>query len=302
MTTITPLADHSAWLPGRLRRLADDHRAAGLHASAVDALAAEHRAATADWTVAAIGDPARPAGYVAVCVADRDGTPVGRIGDLWTEPGHEALRPAALRWAERWCAERGGRHVQVRLTAPDPLFDGYAVRGQNRVKQLTAPAAAGGAVTARPMTPEEYPVWRAGEEEAYVADIVRAGSHTAEEARRKSDADFLRLLPEGMATPGHAFLVLEADGGPVGTGWLLHGFLPGVTFGYALDVHPRHRGKGYGRAAMAVGEEAVLAAGDRALMFNVFGGNEVAMNLYTSTGYAVLEESRSRDVGAGPGA
>lgn len=72
-----------------------------------------------------------------------------------------------------------------------------------------------------------------------------------------------------------------------------HGFLPGVTFGFSLEVYEAHRGKGYGRAAMAVGEWITRQAGDEAMMFNVFGGNEVAMNLYDSTGFRVLDEYRS---------
>lgn len=47
---------------------------------------------------------------------------------------------------------------------------------------------------------------------------------------------------------------------------------------------------------MAAGEKATLAAGDSALMFTVWGGNEVAMNLYTNAGYRVIEESRSIDL------
>ncbi|MFE4700301.1 hypothetical protein ACFRIC_24855 [Streptomyces sp. NPDC056738] len=47
---------------------------------------------------------------------------------------------------------------------------------------------------------------------------------------------------------------------------------------------------------MAAGEKATLAAGDSALMFTVWGGNEVAMNLYTSAGYQVVEEGRSLDL------
>ena len=38
-------------------------------------------------------------------------------------------------------------------------------------------------------------------------------------------------------------------------------------------------------AAIAVGEQATLAAGDSALMFTVRGGNKVAMNLYVHAGY-----------------
>lgn len=82
-------------------------------------------------------------------------------------------------------------------------------------------------------------------------------------------------------------------GEPIGTGWLKHGHLPGVTYGYSLHIDERYRGNGYGRAAMAAGEQATLAAGDEVLMFTVWGGNEVAMNLYTSVGYRIVEEYRS---------
>ncbi|MEV6209845.1 GNAT family N-acetyltransferase [Kitasatospora sp. NPDC051914] len=299
MADIIPLPDRSTWLPGYQRRLTDSYRAGGLEPAAAEQLAAEAGGRTGGWTVAGITEDGRTVGFVAVGLDDRNGSPVGRIGELWTEPGREGLRPAALHWAERWCAERGGHRVEVLLAAPDPLFEGYAVRGQARVKTVAAAATDLG-VTARPMTAEEYPAWRAQQDAAYVADMVRAGAHTEQEARAKSAADFSRLLPRGMDTEGNAFLVLEAGGETVGTGWLKHGFLPGVTFGYSLDVLPEHRGRGFGRAAMAVGEQAVLAAGDRALLFNVFGGNEVAMGLYTSAGYTVLEERRSRDVSGTP--
>lgn len=86
---------------------------------------------------------------------------------------------------------------------------------------------------------------------------------------------------------------MEADGRAVGTGWVNHGFLPGVTFGFSLEVYEEQRGKGYGRAAMAVGQWATRQGGDEAMMFNVFGGNDVAMSLYDSTGFAVLDEYRS---------
>ncbi|GAA1122650.1 GNAT family N-acetyltransferase [Kitasatospora arboriphila] len=296
---IAPGADRDTWLPAHLQRLAARYRAAGLSAAAAEELAEQQRALAGTWTVADVRTDGRTVGCVAVGVADRDGAPVGRIGEVWTEPGHGRLRPAALEWAERWCAERGAARVEARVTGSDPLFDGYAVRGQNRMKELTAASVEQGAVTARPMTAEEYPAWRAQQEDAYVFDMLRAGSHTEQEARAKSAADFARMLPEDMATPGQALLVLEAEGRTVGTGWLHHGFLPGVTFGCSLDVLPEERGRGFGRAAMAAGERAVLAAGDGALMLNVFGGNTVAMNLYTTAGYRVLEESRSRDVSGG---
>ncbi|MFE9451879.1 GNAT family N-acetyltransferase [Streptomyces sp. NPDC006739] len=127
------------------------------------------------------------------------------------------------------------------------------------------------------MTPAEYPEWLTSKKAAYVGDIVRAGALSPEEAVRKSDQDFAKLIPNGLATPGNTFLVLEAAGEQIGTGWLKHGYLPEVTYGYSLYIEDQHRGKGYGRAAMTVGEQATLAAGDSTLMVTVGrqrGGDE----------------------------
>ncbi|ARH89052.1 GNAT family N-acetyltransferase [Streptomyces sp. MOE7] len=56
-----------------------------------------------------------------------------------------------------------------------------------------------------------------------------------------------------MATCDHALWVLQADGEPIGNGRLRHGPLPDVTYGYLL--HPRFRGRGHGRSAVALGEQ-----------------------------------------------
>ncbi|MFI1622418.1 hypothetical protein ACH4VT_36470 [Streptomyces lydicus] len=131
--------------------------------------------------------------------------------------------------------------VVVRLAAPDEIFADYPVRGQTRIKVMTAPPAPPAGVTYRPMTAAEYPAWPAAGEQRYLADMVRAGSHTPEQARKKAE--------EG--------------------------------------------------SAMAIGEQVTRDIGDRVVMFNVFGGNEVAMSLYTAVGYRVLEETRSRGLAAG---
>lgn len=240
-----------------------------------------------DWTVATDGT-----GWIAVGVSGDNGATVGRIHDL-TAAG--AAGVAAREWAERWCAGRGAERVEVRLTAGAPAepFAGYPVRGQNRMRTAAEHPSLPPGLTVRRLTEEEYPGWYAGEEAAYIADILRAGALTPEQAKAKSDEDFARHLPQGHLTPGHAFYALEADGGVIGTGWVNHGFLPGVTFGFSLEVYEEHRGRGYGRAAMAVGEWATRQGGDEVMMFNVFGGNEVAMGLYDSTGFAVLDEFRS---------
>ncbi|GGN50083.1 hypothetical protein GCM10011579_004500 [Streptomyces albiflavescens] len=296
MTEFSILGDNTEWQKDFERRLRAAYTASGLGAAAVEPMLEGVRAGIGDWTVAEITDAGTRVGYVAVVVADDNGALAGRIGDLRVDAlhadrGHEQ---AARDWAEGWCAERGARRLDIRLIEPaGELFDGYRVRGQLRMRRVSSPPQPLDGVTARPMTQAEYPEWLASEKVAYVGDIVRAGALSPEEAMRKSDRDFAKLIPEGLATPDNTFLVLEAAGERIGTGWLKHGYLPGATYGYSLHIQEQHRGKGYGRAAMVAGEQATLAAGDSALMFTVWGGNEVAMNLYTSAGYQVVEESRS---------
>lgn len=299
MTQFNILADNTEWQKDFERRLHASYVAAGLGAAAAERVLEGGRAAIDGWTVAEIADAGARVGHVAVVVTEDNGALAGRIGDLRVDAPHTGRGHdrAARAWAESWCALRGARRLDLRLTEPaGDLFDGYSVRGQTRVRHLGSPPEPLHGVTERPMTEAEFPEWLAAEKATYMAGIIRAGALTPEEAERKSDRDFAKLIPEGLTTPGNTLLVLEAAGERIGTGWLRHGHLPGVTYGYSLHVGEPHRGRGYGRAAMAVGERATLAAGDSALMFSVWGGNEVAMSLYTSAGYQVMEEHLSIDL------
>ncbi|MEV7420010.1 GNAT family N-acetyltransferase [Streptomyces sp. NPDC089919] len=283
MEKIEVVVEHGAWRAGFVERVLDAYRGVGCSPASARALLEQRLEGSEGWTLATDGT-----GWIAVEVAQDDGTTVGRIHDM-TVPGGRA-------WAERWCAERGAQRVHVRLTGGPGEFADYPVRGQNRIRAVAGEPELPAGLTVRRLTETEYPVWYAAEEAAYVADIVRSGALTPAQAQAKSDRDFARYLPQGYRTPGHAFYAMEAEGEVIGTGWVNHGFLPGVTFGFSLQVHEQHRGRGYGRAAMSVGAWAARQGGDDALMFNVFGGNDIAMGLYDSTGFAVLDEYRSIDL------
>ncbi|RKT08510.1 ribosomal protein S18 acetylase RimI-like enzyme [Streptomyces sp. 3211.6] len=280
MTEMEIVAEQGEWRGGFEERLLAAYRDAGCSQPLAQALLERAVRGVEDWTLATDGT-----GWVAVGVTDEDGARVGRIHDLTAAQGRA--------WAERWCAEQGAERVVVRLTGGPGAFADYPVRGQNRIRAVAERPVLPPGLTVRRLREEEYPHWYAREAASYVADIVRAGALTPQQAQEKSDRDFAEQLPQGYLTPGHAFYVLEAGGEAVGSGWVNHGYLPGVTFGFSLEVYEEHRGRGYGRAAMAVGEWAARQGGDEALMFNVFGGNEVAMGLYDSTGFTVLEEFRS---------
>ncbi|MFE2307175.1 GNAT family N-acetyltransferase [Streptomyces sp. NPDC059411] len=283
MDEMAMAADRGEWREGFQERVLAGYRAAGCSEPLARALLERAVKGIDGWTVATDGD-----GWIAVEVTEDNGATVGRIHDL--------TAPRGRAWAERWCAEHGAQRVEVRLTGGPGAFADYPLRGQNRMRAVAERPEMPPGLTARRLTEEEYPGWYAGEEAAYIADIVRAGALTPAQAKEKSDRDFALHLPQGYLTPGHAFYAMEADGQVIGTGWVNHGFLPGVTFGFSLEVYEEHRGKGYGRAAMAVGEWATRQGGDEAMMFNVFGGNEVAMSLYDSTGFTVLDEFRSIDL------
>ena len=109
-----------------------------------------------------------------------------------------------------------------------------------------------------------------------------------QKAQKKADDDFATTLPDGIATEKHAFFVLEDDGVPAGSLWVAvrDGMSGPALFVYALEVHEAHRGKGFGRALMEFGEEEARRRGLSSIALNVFGGNEVARNLYRSLGYA----------------
>ncbi|MGF1431627.1 GNAT family N-acetyltransferase [Kitasatospora sp. LaBMicrA B282] len=296
MTKIDILTDRSAWQPAYEDRRADQRTAVGFPAAAVSRLREQERERIADWTVAALtttsGDHA---GFVAVGTREEEGTLIGLIGDLWIAPEHLGAGHdlAARDWAENFCREAGATRIGVKLPGESELFADYELRAQNRIRALTSPVASTD-FTCRSLTADEYPQWLATEQEGYISDILRAGGVTEAQARAKSDADFAMLLPEGLQTPNNSILVLEDEGRPVGSGWLRHDHLPGVTYGYGIRVAPEYRGHGFGRAGMAAGEAATLAAGDTALTFTVWEGNTVAMNLYTAAGYQVASEYRSK--------
>jgi ribosomal protein S18 acetylase RimI-like enzyme len=237
-----------------------------------------------------------------LAVAERDDRVV--IYDIWVDPEHRGtgVGRAARTHAERIALERGTDIFAITATA-DPaalaLFTGYPLRAQKMVKALDPPVDgdgfAGSGWRARPMREEEYDPWLAEELIGYADDVSGSGLATPAAAAEQSEAAYRELLPDRLASPGYTWWTIETEdsGNPVAWIWLAHGRYSGLSFVYSVSVAPQERGRGYGKAAMLVGEAASLAAGDRFLALNVFGHNHVAMRLYDRLGYAVVEQTRS---------
>ena len=241
-------------------------------------------------------------GVLAVALTDQDGRPGVVIGDIWIAPAYRRRGhgTAALRHAESWAARQQARSVWALTNPADPahaaFFSGYPVRSRQMIKEVRAPEGIGPGLEGRPMTDAEFADWRAETVQGYAADISDSGSMSPGDAMTASIAEVDRLLPDGLRTERHSFLCLIAGDEVVATNWIYHHRSPGVSWVYGVETHEGHRGKGYGRAAMIIGEQATLAAGDTHLGLNVFGHNAVAISMYESMGYRAYDHGRSIEI------
>jgi ribosomal protein S18 acetylase RimI-like enzyme len=139
------------------------------------------------------------------------------------------------------------------------------------------------------MTAAEYDTWLPRAMDHYAADIAAAGV-PEDEARAKSDRDFPRLLPDGLESSGQSLYVVEDDGETVGILWVAErdDDFGRNLFIYDIEIDEEHRGRGLGKAAMQLAEDEARRRGIDRVTLNVFGGNDVARNLYRSLAYAEM--------------
>ena len=145
-------------------------------------------------------------------------------------------------------------------------------------------------VTLRPMDAADYEEFVREAVDGYVGQLVDSGGWTPDEARAKADADFSRLLPDGLATKEQhlTMMVDDASGQVVGRLWFSALERNGRRYLWVHDVSvlPDARGQGHGRAGMLALEDEARRLGYGELRLNVFGHNDVARGLYRALGYA----------------
>src|SRR5262249_43884023 len=64
----------------------------------------------------------------------------------------------------------------------------------------------------RPLREDEYDAWHAECRDRYAMDIEENGGVPHEEAQKKAVDDMRSTLPDGLATEGHGFFVVDVDG------------------------------------------------------------------------------------------
>jgi ribosomal protein S18 acetylase RimI-like enzyme len=148
------------------------------------------------------------------------------------------------------------------------------------------------------MRSDEFPAFLEHSKQEYARGIATQGGESEEFARRKSEEDHAAILPHGLDTPGQWIFVVEADGERVGVLWLAereHG-REKQCYIYDIEIDEAHRGRGFGRAAMQLAEAQARSHGLHNIALNVFGGNEVARNLYRSLGYIETSVQMAKDL------
>ena len=144
----------------------------------------------------------------------------------------------------------------------------------------------------RPMSQEEYVVWRERSEREYAAEIAVSRDLTSEAAEAASRGEFAQLLPDGLTSADmHLFTAVVADE-PVGIGWFELRRRASGTSAWIYDIRldGDRRGQGLGRALLEALHDSARDLGATSMTLNVFGDNPTAIRLYETSGYVVTAQ------------
>lgn len=153
------------------------------------------------------------------------------------------------------------------------------------------------AVEMRSLSADQYQEWRKESLMSYAAEKVEAGNWPEEEARERAEKSFQELLPEGQATPHHHLYAIWAPDRDQSIGIFWFHIAPDkrrVAFIYDFVISEEFRGKGYGKAALLAGEQAMQSLGAKSSALHVFAHNTTARKLYEKCGYAVTNLNMSK--------
>ncbi|HEX6232103.1 MAG TPA: GNAT family N-acetyltransferase [Jiangellaceae bacterium] len=154
-------------------------------------------------------------------------------------------------------------------------------------------------LTVRPMTAAEVNAYIDYVARGYVEQRTELGGEPRDVAERHAAEAIERLFPDRRPAAGQHLYAAVVGSQVVGSLWLSeqsHGGPDGQGWVYDLEVAASYRGKGYGRALMQAAERLAREYGCSSLALNVFGGNEVAIKLYSSLGYRTTSQQMTKQL------
>lgn len=149
-------------------------------------------------------------------------------------------------------------------------------------------------VTLVAMTQEELDKYLETSIQALAAELMRANGWTSPQSLAASLKSFNALLPDRIVDSPNQFLrTICANGQKVGILWFgIRDEKEAIV--WDILIHPSHRRKGYGRAAMVAMEEELRIMNINSVVLNVFAHNSIASTMYLKLGYTPVSTKMSK--------
>jgi GNAT superfamily N-acetyltransferase len=151
-----------------------------------------------------------------------------------------------------------------------------------------------------PMTDAQYDGFMELSARDQMEGHVREGRWHADEAEANMDRLVAQFLPQGLATPGHTFWVIqeEGSGAQVGALWVALAEEAGTRQFFVMDIqiYEQYRRRGYGTAAFRVMEEKARELGVSTIALHVFADNLPARAMYGTLGYAGTDTEMAKAI------
>lgn len=143
------------------------------------------------------------------------------------------------------------------------------------------------AIALRPMRADEFAAYVDCFVPDYAAEIAANYDVLPEAALAQARAEIDRDLHAGTDTTGHVLLCIVegADDAPIGYCWYRPDREARHAFVLDFQLVPEHRGKGHGKAALAVLAAELAKAGFDEIRLRVAADNIRAQNLYRAGGF-----------------
>ncbi|WP_045860273.1 GNAT family N-acetyltransferase [Teredinibacter purpureus] len=157
-------------------------------------------------------------------------------------------------------------------------------------------------VLLEPMKEADYSLFIEAAVAGYAQEGVDAGRWTVNESIKKSRAETMSNLPQGLETPGHYLFDIKTLSNDLSVGYLWaateekHGHQS--MFVYDIAIKPECRRRGYAVAAFCELEIVSARMGIDSIGLHVFSANSAAQALYRKLGYEVTGVNMQKKLGA----
>lgn len=124
----------------------------------------------------------------------------------------------------------------------------------------------------------------------YANEKVKAGAWPTDHAKDNAKQEFEKLVPDGLATPGHYFYDIVASNTKVGTVWLAERSADSKeAFLYDIQISPAYQGQGFGTKTLQLIDEEAAHLGFKKIALHAFGNNKRAIHVYEKDGFEITD-------------